>query len=387
MKILFVSLFLPQQKAYHAGGRYVYEILKKLSARHEIYLATRCEESESPYIDSLKPFCKKIYPYKYSTTVRRGILATARLVLNYIGFSLYADKIVRKGQFDIIQVEWVETALMIRKRDTPMILDAHDVITKPAERLMNVSKGIWQVFYYLRYLLIKGLELSIMKKFNTIFTLSEYDRVYLQSMVPDINITTVPPPAGLDITDMTYEKEKSSILFLASYKYRKVNVDAALYFYRSVFPLIRERIPDAKFIIAGYGPPTVLTALQANDPNVLVPGFVEDTDEYYKKATVFVAPIMIGGGIIIKILDAMSAGTPVVTTSYGNEGIGAEPGKDLLIADDPESMASAVISILTDGALSDRLAGNSLEFVQKHYSPEATIEKIESAYKEILAYK
>jgi len=276
---------------------------------------------------------------------------------------------------------------MIRGNKTPMVLDAHDVITKPAERLMKDSLGSRRVFYYFRYLLFKGLELRIMKRFNLIFTLSEYDRNYLESLLPDSRITAVPPPAGLDITDITYQKEKASILFLASFRYRKVNVDAALYFYRSVFPLIREHIPDARFIIAGYGPPSELTVLQENDPNVLVAGFVEDTDEYYKKAAVFVAPILVGGGIIIKILDAMSAGTPVVTTSYGNEGIGAEPGRDLLVADKPENMASEVIRILTDSEFSRRLAVNGLKFVQKHYSHESTINRMESAYKEIVECK
>src|SRR5208283_3084824 len=128
----------------------------------------------------------------------------------------------------------------------------------------------------------------------------------------------------------------------------KVNVDAALYFYQKVFPLIRRRVSDAKFVIAGYGPPEELTALQKNDPGVLVTGFVDDIDECYKKAAVFVAPILLGGGIIVKILDALAAGTPVVTTSYGNEGIGAVPGRDLLVADDAEGFAAAVLRILRD---------------------------------------
>ncbi len=151
---------------------------------------------------------------------------------------------------------------------------------------------------------------------------------------------------------------KNTILFLASFKYRKTNVDAALYFYHSVLPLVRKNIPDAQFIIAGYGPPDELLSLQNQDPSVVVPGFVDDADEYYKRASVFVAPILVGGGIIVKILDAMAAGTPVVSTTYGNEGIRAEPGRDILIADDPEGFASQVIRVLHDRSFAEEL-GNS----------------------------
>jgi hypothetical protein len=137
MKILFVSLFLPQEKAYHAGGRYVYEVIKNLSGKHEIHLATRLEEGEFPLLETLRPVCKEIYPYPYRTKSERGLFDIIRLALNYMGFSRYADRIAARGGFDLIQVEWVEAAMMMRKRETPMVLDAHDVITKPAERAIG----------------------------------------------------------------------------------------------------------------------------------------------------------------------------------------------------------------------------------------------------------
>jgi glycosyltransferase involved in cell wall biosynthesis len=321
MKILFVSLFLPQLKAYHAGGRYVFEIIRNMSLRHDIYLATRLEENEIELLENLKPFCKKIYPYTYPSFEKRGITDKIRLVFNYIGFSLYSSRLIHQGNFDIVQVEWVETALMMKRGKAPMILDAHDVITKPAERVLKHATGIKLLLAWFRYIIIKNIELGIAKKFDMIITLSEYDRKYLLNLQPALNVKTVPIPAGLDITDRVFERQKNTILFLASYKYHRTNVAAACYFYKEILPLLRRVIPDAILIIAGYGPPEELTSLARKDSQVLVIGFVDDLDECYKKAAVFVAPILTGG-IIVKILDALAAGTPVVTTSYGNEGIG-----------------------------------------------------------------
>ena len=98
MKILFVSLFLPQEKAYHAGGRYVFEVVRKLSKRHEIYLATRLEERELPGRGPLMPFCRYIYPNTCRTRGRRGLFDVMRLVFNYPGLSRFASNIVRGGR-------------------------------------------------------------------------------------------------------------------------------------------------------------------------------------------------------------------------------------------------------------------------------------------------
>ena len=150
MKILFVSLFLPQEKAYHAGGRYVFELIRQLSKRHAIYLATRLEEKEAPLLENLRPFCKEIYPYTYRTNAKRSLFGIVRLVFNYIGFSRNANRIVHTGKFDMVQVEWVESALFMKKGTCPMVLDAHDVITKPAERLMKKARGMGRTLLALR---------------------------------------------------------------------------------------------------------------------------------------------------------------------------------------------------------------------------------------------
>ncbi len=389
MKILLVSLFLPQKQAKHAGGRYVFELLSRLAERHEVHLATRLEEEELPSLELLRQYCKEIHPYTYRTVANRGPIDNLKLIANYLGFSRYADNLIQNGEFDMVQVEWVETALLIgRGRGpgrTPMVLDAHDVITKPAERRALNASGPAKWIAGLRYRLVKAVERTVMKRFDAILTVSEYDRDYLLKMAPGLPVRTVPIPAGLDITERRYAPRAHTILFVASFKYRRVNVEAALHFYHQIFPRVRARVPEARFVIAGYGPPDELTALAAADEAVEVTGFVDDLDRCYKEAAVFVAPILTGGGIIVKILDALAAGRPVVTTTYGNEGIGAEPGRDLLVADAPEPFADAVVGLLTDPARALELGERGREFVRTHYSLGAVMGRIESCYAEIAA--
>ena len=384
MKILFVSLFLPQEKAYHAGGRYVSELLRRLSPQHEIHLATRFEEGEFPRISDLAPYCARIHPFSYPQVVKRGLIGSLRLIANYLAFSRFANRLIREGDYDLVQVEWVETAILIKRGKTPMVLDAHDVITKPAQRAFLRSEGVRRVLQQAKFRLVRAVETRIMSRFDRIFTLSDFDRRYLLDLSPELPVVTVPIPAGLDLKPTSYPRVKERLLFLASYKYRPTNVEAALWFHRLVLPLVRRQFPGAEFVIAGFGPPERLRQLAESDPGTKVTGFVDDTDEVYKSAAIFVAPILTGGGIIVKVLDALAAGTPVVTTSFGNEGIGARPGEELLVADTPEMFADAVITLLKDEAEGRRIAGNGSRFVAEHFSLEAVLERMESVYREVV---
>jgi glycosyltransferase involved in cell wall biosynthesis len=384
MKVLFVSLFLPMEKSYHAGGRYVFELLRQLSRHHEIHLASRLQEDEFHHLEELRPYCRVIHPYPYPRKERRGLLDNLSLMANYLAFSRFADRLILNGEYDLVQVEWVETALLICRHATPMILDAHDVITKPAERAARQSRGLAGLWRRLVLTVTRRIESLVMGRFAAVITLSAFDRDYLHAMLPGLDVRTIPIPAGLDMTGRGFERERNTILFLASYRYRPVNVQGALWFCREVLPLVRASVPDARFVIAGYGPPPELTALAA-DPQIEVPGFVDDLEACYKRATVFVAPVLQGGGIIVKVLDALAAGTPVVTTTYGNEGVGGAPGKDLLVADDPRAFAKAVVSVIQDRDLAERLAVSGSAFVRENYTLDAVLKKIETVWREVAA--
>lgn len=383
MKLLIVSLFFPHPQAPHAGGRFVYELLRHLSKSHEIDLATRYEESEAPLLSHLRLYCKSIHPYPYRTAAKRGLLDKLGLICNYLGFSRFTDRLIAGGDYDLVQVEWVEAAILLRRHRTPMVLDAHDVISKPAERSLQKATGVTRVFAWIRYRLIRGAECTIARRFDVVTTRSDYDNEYLRGMLPGIRSVVIPHPAGLDVDDSPHESDGRNILFLASYKYRPVNVAAALWFYREVFPLIKSSVADARFVIAGYGPPPELVSLTV-DPQVEVPGFVDDLNRCHKEAAVFVAPILTGGGIIVKLLDALAAGTPTVSTTFGNEGVGAVHGRDLLVADDPAEFAAAVVKLLLDREYATALGRSGQRFVREQYGREAVMARLDALHAELI---
>ena len=143
------------------------------------------------------------------------------------------------------------------------------------------------------------------------------------------------------------------------------NIDAAVYFVKTTWPLIHARRPELRLVIVGAQPPEQVRALASD--SVVVTGTVEDVRPYYHSALISVVPLRVGGGTRLKVLEAMAAGTPVVSTTLGAEGLAVTHGKDILIADTPEAMAEAVVTMQPDSSQRQELVGNARRLVQTLY--------------------
>ncbi len=114
-------------------------------------------------------------------------------------------------------------------------------------------------------------------------------------------------------------------------------------------------------------------------------GLVEDLCAEYAKTRVYIGSIMFGGGIRTKILEAMTAGVPVVSTHFAPLGIGTTPGTHLIAADDPQEYANGVVQLLHDDAAWWRIRRNARRFIEQHYSLQANGPAVARAYREYLA--
>lgn len=267
-------------------------------------------------------------------------------------------------------------------REGRSVLDEVDVHSLVAYRqLRYVKHPIRKAHDWFEWAKCQTFELGACQRADLVLTRSEKDRRFLQSYLPGLRVEILPPWfEGLEQFAHISEKptEEKSLLFLGLMN-RIRNVEAALYFYEKVLPLIREEIPQVKFYIVGSSPTEKIQRL-ARDKDVVVTGYVKDIGPYYEKCAVFVAPILVGGGIIVKTLNAMSAGRPAVTTRFGNEGIEAIPEQGIRIADSPEDFAQKTVELLTGEGLWHRIAKNGREFVQRKYNWERAMQSLEKVY-------
>jgi glycosyltransferase involved in cell wall biosynthesis len=157
------------------------------------------------------------------------------------------------------------------------------------------------------------------------------------------------------------------------------NVDAALWFCAKVLPRITESAPEAHFYIVGKSPHARLKPL-TDMPSVTITGFVQDVRPYIAAGAVCVVPLLTGGGTRLKILEAMSMGKALISTTLGCEGIHAVPDRDIVLADAADDFARQVLDLLKDGARRHRLGQSARAFVESHFQWQAVAAPLERVY-------
>jgi glycosyltransferase involved in cell wall biosynthesis len=155
-----------------------------------------------------------------------------------------------------------------------------------------------------------------------------------------------------------------SILFVGSMDYH-ANIDGVLWFARETWPQIRSNWQDLNFTVAGRNPSPEIIGLKSESINVT--GTIDDVRPYYSAALAAVVPLRVGGGTRLKILEAMAAGVPVVSTRLGAEGLDIIDGVNILLADTTEQMVSALGRLRSDGELWHRLVQNARRLVSERY--------------------
>lgn len=223
---------------------------------------------------------------------------------------------------------------------------------------------------------MKEQELAAYLNADMVIAVSEDDRQLIQHALPEMPVEVIPiihaMPTFPDIAKRSY----GELVFVGGFKHDP-NVDAMLYFCRDVMPLIVASHPEAHLKIIGSNPPSVILALVNMHIEVL--GYVPETAPHLENAYISVAPLRYGGGMKGKVSEAMSYGLPVVTTTFGAEGFGLEPGRDLLIGDSAETFAAQVIALLNDADLHARVSRSGYDFIGSHYSVPAVQRILDSS--------
>jgi glycosyltransferase involved in cell wall biosynthesis len=185
----------------------------------------------------------------------------------------------------------------------------------------------------------------------------------------------IPPPVN-----------DASVLYLATYRYPP-NVDAARWLARSIWPRVRTLRPDAVLAIAGQDPSGHTRSLADERLGIRVLGFVEDAPATVRGAALVVAPLRVGGGVRIKILEALANERPLVSTTLGAEGLPIESGVHASIVDGEEAFAGEIARLLGDRAAARRLAAAGRALVEQRFSWTAAIDRLERVLEDVVAQR
>ncbi|MEO0248912.1 MAG: glycosyltransferase family 4 protein, partial [candidate division WOR-3 bacterium] len=390
--ILFICPYIPCI-GVHAGAGRMHTMIKLLSQRHQVSVVTFVDkESELQYVPDLERYCQEVVVIHRRPPYRRRspLLLEPFVVSEFNSTQMEAEihRLLSERDFDIVQVEYTQMAQYVPNTvRSCTLLTEHEVAFATHRRAFENLPFSWHKFRALMGSLIMiDYELKACRRFDKIITLTDADRRELRSFEPGLDIEVV--PMGVDSSSFRPQdvpEEPYTLVFVGYFRHSP-NVHGIVRFCREIFPLIRQEIPEAKLFIVGSSPPDEIIRLGKTD-NVVVTGWVEDIKPYIARSAVYVAPLWLGTGMRVKILEAWAMAKPVVTTRVGSQGIECTPGEDVLIADDPQGFAAHTVRLLKDKTLREKLGRNGRRQVEAKYDWRVIIQQVEQMYDEALANK
>jgi glycosyltransferase involved in cell wall biosynthesis len=322
--------------------------------------------------------------------ILRGLWGpTPVTLLNYTsaGVTAYLREILKDGGFQAVQLESIHLFGYLNEiRSAPgkpaVLLDWHNIeselmrryaeaATDPAKRMVAKRTAA----------LLARTELRALAECDAHTVVSEREKEKLLARAPKALIQVIPNGVDTAAYGAVPQGEGTDLLFVGSMDYH-ANEEAVIWFAAEIWPRIANDFPALNFVIAGRNPSATVRALASE--RITVTGTVDDVVPYYQKAFAVIVPLRVGGGTRLKILEAMAAGTPVISTRLGAEGLDVVDGEQILFADTPEQMQAAVNRLRADPSLRLRLSEAGRNLVRERYAWRALGTQLEAVHRGLL---
>lgn len=299
------------------------------------------------------------------------------------GFREDISEELNDKKYDLIHFEGLFVASYAEGLDTgiPKVLRQHNIEYKIWESLAETCKpGLKKWYLKLLSRRLRSFEHRILKHFDAVVSITEDDRKGIESM--GFKGLSLSIPAGIEAkTAHSAPPDYHTIYHIGSMEWMP-NLEAMDWFRNKIWPLIENAGMEAKFYMAGKNMPASCYSWQ--NKRFKVEGEITDLNEFTADKSILVVPLRSGSGIRIKTIEAMMAGKAVVTTSFGARGLPVENGKHCLIADTETDFANAVLSLLNDTGLRNRIAAGGKEFALANYSNRSVSEKWKQFYQKMI---
>jgi len=389
MRILFLSQLIPYPLDAGPKVRAYYVLHYLAAAGHEVTLLAFSRPGDTTAaVDHLREFCAAVHTVPMPRSRLRDACHAARSLLTGQPFLIARDRVpamtrrvqalAAVGDFDAIHADqlWMAPyALVGREAAVPprprLVLDQHNAVYLIPRRLAESGRGAlvgWLLRREAR--LIRAYELDTLRRFDEVVWVSAEDRAAVglskAARVPHQRVI----PICVDpqsTSPIRRAPRPHRVTFLGGLHWPP-NAAGIAWFAREGWPRVRAAAPELTLTVIGKSPPGELLSVAAEPGSgIEVTGYVDDPRPYLAETAVFVVPLHAGGGMRVKIVEAWLWGLPIVSTTIGAEGICAQDGRDLLLADTAETFAAAVLRIHNEKGLAEALAESGRRQVKGCY--------------------
>jgi glycosyltransferase involved in cell wall biosynthesis len=403
VKILVLTPF-PAVPGASGGGVAAFNLIRNLALRHEVVCLTYARAEERASLAVLAPYCTEVIAVPFpgdpdGSALGRALYLCRRVVNNCLSFLTltpaltwkYRSSAMGRALKDAIaryrpdavhicfaaMAHWVDACGTI-----PAVMDTQDVATVSGfRRAAHARTALGRAYHFVQWLFWLRYEMRYYPRYGKVLTVTRQDAAALKLFRPELDI--YPDAIGIDVVaGQPASAPTARIGFLGSFAHQP-NVDAVTWFVKSIFPDVRARCSTAEFMIAGKQPPECVLAMDG----VIAVGFVDDVAGFYGSVDVVVAPLRHGGGIKIKVLEAMAHAKAVVTTSIGAEGI-AEAGEGVfLVADAPAAFSDAVVALLSDAERRAELGERAWRLIEERFSRQRLCDDLDAIYRAMALHR
>ncbi len=390
--ILIVAPSWPHPPTWGFATR-VYQLSKQLARRHRVsLLAYGAGDPAAARRDSGAIF-ESVHLVPRPAAVRskrRAQLTSLLSTRSFHGGGLRSSAmdaalaaLLAKGAFDLIQVESSQLGGAGPVRGIPVVLDEHNIEYLLLRRLAEVESSVSRkAFGYIEAAKVRWEEAQCWARCDGAVFTSAADMAMMRGAQPKTPACVVPNGVDTDFfCPSSDQPDPSTVVFTGSINYRP-NTDAVAYFVREVMPPLLRLRPSTKFIVVGQGAPDWL--LRMSSANIEFTGPVDDIRPYLARASVVVAPLRVGSGTRLKILEALAMAKPVVTSQTGCEGLSVIHGEHLECADDPQTFAEETARLMSDTKLAAELGRNGRALTERDYSWRSIVSTLEAFHSRLI---
>ena len=370
-----------------------YHLARVLSRRAQVTLLAFGDEGDDDALppESSENFYDQIVAVKRApgytpSKILRGALGRMPLsLLNYTTDAMRQalENILNEHSFDIVQVESIHLmaylpAIRAARSRSLVVCDWHNIESELMQRYSERERSFLRRKYARRTARqLSVLEQRASRDFDAHVTVSDRDRQRLLQLNPAAKAFVI--ENGVDSSQYSDEQIEKAyaawhshddsrsrrILFVGSMDYH-ANIGGVVDFAREVWPGLHDSRPELVFTIVGRDPATEVRALRSI-AGIEVTGTVDDVRPYYREAIAAIVPLKVGGGSRLKILEAMAAGVPVVSTTLGAEGLDVQNGENILLANTNQELAEAIIRLVESDAQREQLRSGGRVLVSARY--------------------
>jgi glycosyltransferase involved in cell wall biosynthesis len=395
LKVLLLTQVLPYPP--DSGPKVkTWNVIKYLAqAGYEVTLASFVRGDQAAEVRHLQRHCHAVY----IVPMERGVVQDGGAMLrswlsrqpwmivrdDRAAMRRLVDRLVAETRFDVVHADQLNMAqYAVRVPGAYKVLDAHNALWLLYQRLAGtMTPGLRKWLLERDWRLLKAYEARVCREFDAVTAVSGEDKAALEeAMGGASDITVIPIAVDTDEEAPPNRLPNADHILHIGTMYWPPNIDGVLWFIHEVLPRIRAQQPEVAFDVVGARPPQELVALSGDGTGINVMGYIADLQPYLENAGVMIVPLRAGGGMRVKILNALSQAMPIVSTTIGCEGIEVEAGRHLFIADTPEEFAQATLRLLEDRTLADALGRNGRQLIQTTYDFRVACRALEDVYRQ-----